>query len=399
MCDKLRLNQVLLNLLSNAVKYTPAGGIVSLRIVEKQSVDSGCANYEFHIKDTGIGMSREFVDHIFEPFERERNSTISGIQGTGLGMAITKNIVDMMNGNITIKSEQGVGTDVTVSFTFRIDSDIKLSPVIDELKNCRALVVDDDFNTCDSVSGMLQQIGMRPDWTLSGKEAVLRTKQAVSHNDNYSVYIIDWLLPDMNGIEVTRRIRKETGEDVPVIVLTAYDWSDIEEEAKEAGVTAFCEKPLFMSELSTCLRAVVSADLKEEKENNTERRIREGRILLTEDNPLNQEIAAAILSEAGFEVDIAENGRIAVDTISKVKAGYYRIVLMDIQMPVMNGYEAAKEIRKLKDKKKAAIPIIAMTANAFDEDKQEALDSGMNGHIAKPIDVDKLFGALDEILE
>ncbi len=203
----------------------------------------------------------------------------------------------------------------------------------------------------------------------------------------------------MNGIEVTRRIRKETGEDVPVIVLTAYDWSDIEEEAKEAGVTAFCEKPLFMSELSTCLRAVVSADLKEEKENNTERRIREGRILLTEDNPLNQEIAAAILSEAGFEVDIAENGRIAVDTISKVKAGYYRIVLMDIQMPVMNGYEAAKEIRKLKDKKKAAIPIIAMTANAFDEDKQEALDSGMNGHIAKPIDVDKLFGALDEILE
>ncbi len=399
LCDKLRLNQVLLNLLSNAVKYTPAGGIVSLRIVEKPGTVSGCANYEFHIKDTGIGMSKEFVDHIFEPFERERNSTISGIQGTGLGMAITKNIVDMMNGNITIKSEQGVGTDVTVSFTFRIDSDIKLSPVIDELKNCRALVVDDDFNTCDSVSGMLQQIGMRPDWTLSGKEAVLRTKQAVSHNDNYSVYIIDWLLPDMNGIEVTRRIRKETGEDVPVIVLTAYDWSDIEEEAKEAGVTAFCEKPLFMSELSTCLRAVVSSDLKEEKENKPERKIREGRILLTEDNPLNQEIAAAILSEAGFEVDIAENGSIAVDTISKAKAGYYRIVLMDIQMPVMNGYEAAKEIRKLKDKKKAAIPIIAMTANAFDEDKQEALDSGMNGHIAKPIDVDKLFGALDEILE
>ena len=227
----------------------------------------------------------------------------------------------------------------------------------------------------------------------------MRTKQAISHNDSYSVYIIDWLLPDMNGIEVTRRIRKETGEDVPVIVLTAYDWSDIEEEAKEAVVTAFCEKPLFMSELSSCLRSVVSADFKEEKECREEKTIRSGRILLTEDNPLNQEIAVAILSEAGFEVDVAENGRIAVDTVAKTEPGYYRVVLMDVQMPVMNGYDAAKEIRNLENKEKASIPIIAMTANAFDEDKQEALESGMNGHIAKPIDVEKLFGALDEILK
>lgn len=395
-CDKLRLNQVLLNLLSNAVKYTPAGGIISMRIVEKSGAPSGSANYEFRIKDTGIGMSKEFVEHIFEPFERERNSTISGIQGTGLGMAITKNIVDMMNGTIEVKSEQGVGTEVTVCFTFRIDPEKKLSPVIEELKNCRALVVDDDFNSCDSVSGMLQQMGMRADWTLSGKEAVLRTRQSVSRGDKYNVYIIDWLLPDMNGVEVTRRIRKETGEDVPVIVLTAYDWADIEEEAKEAGVTAFCAKPLFLSELSSCLRSVVNKEEKEKTEGQV-KKIRSGRILLTEDNPLNQEIAVAILTEAGFTVDVADNGKIAVDILSEVKEGYYSIVLMDIQMPVMNGYEAARSIRKLENKN-SGIPIIAMTANAFEEDKQEALKSGMNGHIAKPIDVEKLFKVLDDML-
>lgn len=397
-CDKLRLNQVLLNLLSNAVKYTSAGGFVSLRIIEKTGAPSGSGNYEFHIKDNGIGMSEEFVDHIFEPFERERNTTISGIQGTGLGMAITKNIVDMMEGTIDIKSRVGEGTEVTVGFTFRLNPEVKINPVIDELKNCRALVVDDDFNTCDSVSGMLAQMGMRADWTLSGKEAVLRTHQAVSRNDNYSVYIIDWLLPDMNGVEVTRRIRKETGDDVPVIVLTAYDWSDIEDEARAAGVTAFCAKPLFLSELSSCLRCVVSASEKSGGD-SVKSVVRSGNILLAEDNELNQEIATAILTEAGFTVEVANNGQIAVDKLKKAKAGHFRLVLMDIQMPVMNGYEAAREIRKIENKEIASIPIIAMTANAFEEDKNEALKSGMNGHIAKPVDVEKLFGVLDENLK
>ena len=399
-CDKLRLNQVLLNLLSNSVKYTPAGGIVSMRIIEKQGAPQGCGNYEFRIKDNGIGMSEEFVAHIFEPFERERNTTLSGIQGTGLGMAITKNIVDMMDGTIEVKSKVGEGTEVVVSFTFRLNPEVKTVPVIEELRNCRALVVDDDFNTCDSVSGMLCQIGMRADWTLSGKEAVLRTKQAIARDDNYSVYIIDWLLPDMNGIEVIRRIRKETGSNVPVIVLTAYDWSDIEEEAREAGVTAFCEKPLFMSELNSCLRSVVSiADEKKNSAEKTEKTVRTGRILLTEDNELNQEIAIAILTEAGFTVDVANNGQIALDILSKAEAGYYQLVLMDIQMPVMNGYEAATRIRQLNNKEISSIPIIAMTANAFEEDKREALRCGMNGHIAKPVDVDNLFSVLDEILK
>lgn len=398
-CDKLRLNQVLLNLLSNSVKYTGAGGIISMRVTEKPGAPEGYANYEFVVKDNGIGMSREFVDHIFEPFEREENSTISGIQGTGLGMAITKNIVDMMNGTIEVKSEQGVGTEFRAVFTFKLHITSKEPHTIAELKNCRALVVDDDFNTCDSVSYMLQQIGMRAEWTLYGKEAVLRTRQAMMRGDSYCVYIIDWLLPDMNGVEVTRRIRKETGDDVPVIVLTAYDWSDIEEEAKEAGVTAFCSKPLFLSELRSCLQSVINAEEKPEKEESPKSvRRHTGRILLAEDVELNQEIAEAILGDAGFTTEVAQNGQEAVEMMRKSQPGYYQLVLMDVQMPVMNGYEAAKAIRKLENGELASIPIIAMTANAFEEDKKEALACGMNGHIAKPIDIDVLFKTLDKVL-
>jgi len=398
-CDKLRLNQVLLNLLSNSVKYTTAGGIVSLRVTEKGGAPKGYANYEFTIKDTGIGMSEEFVLHIFEPFERERTTTSSGIEGAGLGMAITKNIVDMMNGTINVKSEKGVGTEFTVGFTFRLSPETKTYQEIPELKNCRALVVDDDFDTCDNVSFMLEQLGLRAEWTLSGKEAVLRTRQASTRGDSYSVYIIDWLLPDMNGIEVTRRIRKEMGEDVSVIVLTAYDWSEIESEAKEAGVTAFCSKPLFMSELSTCLNSVVNAEEMEETEDEFEiEDLPKGRILLAEDNELNQEIAVAILEEGGLEVEVAGNGQIAVEMLKKSEPGYYQLVLMDVKMPVMNGYEATKAVRKLENKELASIPIFAMTANAFEEDKREALNCGMNGHLAKPIDVKVLFDTLDKIL-
>lgn len=399
-CDKLRLNQVLLNLLSNSVKYTGAGGIVSMRITEKAGAPEGYANYEFCIKDNGIGMSKEFVDHIFEPFERERNSTISKIQGTGLGMAITKNIVDMMNGSIHVKSEQGVGSEFTLSFTFRLASSMKEPLAIPELKHCRALVVDDDFNTCDSVSYMLGQLGMRAEWTLSGKEAVLRTHQSVMRNIDYSVYIVDWLLPDMNGVEVARRIRKETGGKVPVIILTAYDWSDIEAEAKEAGVTAFCSKPLFLSELRTCLQSVMQPEATKEKKSEKEEIAvhHTGRLLLAEDVEMNQEIAVAILENAGFTVEIADNGQIALDMVTHSEPGYYQAVLMDVQMPVMDGYEATQKIRNLPNKELANIPIIAMTANAFTEDKEAALRSGMNGHISKPIDVHVLFETLDRIL-
>ncbi len=397
-CDKLRLNQVLLNLLSNAVKYTMTGGTISFRITEKAGAPEGFAYYEFHIRDTGIGMSEEFVAHIFEPFERERNSTISGIQGTGLGMAITKNIVDMMNGVIEVKSTLNVGTECKVSFMFRLNTEERKPVELLEFKNCHALVVDDDFNTCDSVSYLLQQIGMRAEWTLSGKEAVLRTRQALTRKDDYDVYIVDWLLPDVNGIEVVRRIRRETGGNVPVIVLTAYDWSDIEDEAREAGVSAFCSKPLFLSELRSCLNSLVNNYDSGKEYKRRAKRDHTERILLAEDNVLNQEIAVELLSEEGFQVEVADNGQMAVEMLEKSDPGYYQLVLMDVQMPVLDGYGAARKIRSFGNKELASIPIFAMTANAFEEDKQEALHNGMNGHIAKPIDVKKLISTLDRVL-
>ncbi len=398
LCDKLRLNQVLLNLLSNAMKFTKPGGIVSVRILQKGVIQDDRADYEFQVKDTGIGMSREFLEHVFEPFERERTSTVSGIQGTGLGMAITKNIVDMMGGSISVASEEGKGTVFTVSLRLRTCSGPVRQEIIPELKGLRALVADDDFNTCSSVTKMLSTIGMRPDWTTSGKEAVLRVKLAGEQNDEYAVYIIDWLMPDMNGIEVVRRIRGMIGEDTPIIILTAYDWADIEEEARKAGVTAFCSKPIFLSELREILEAPFAA--RESKEETDTGFSFEGKkLLLVEDNELNQEIALEILGHVGFVMDVADNGAAAVEKMRAAAPGQYDLILMDIQMPIMNGYEATRTIRALGTGDSADIPIVAMTADAFDEDRRSALEAGMNGHIAKPIDVPKLMELLRKILE
>ena len=399
LCDKLRLNQILLNLLSNARKFTMPGGIVSVRIIQKGTASDGRVSYEFQIKDTGIGMSDEFQRHIFEPFERERTSTVSGIQGTGLGMAITKNIVDMMGGTISVVSQEGKGTTFTVSLQLRTCRGPVRQEVIPELKGLRALVADDDFNSCSSVTKMLSTIGMRPDWTTSGKEAVLRVKLAEEQNDEYAVFIVDWLIPDMNGIEVVRRIRGIIGEEKPIIILTAYDWSDIEEEAREAGVTAFCSKPIFLSELREILESPFTAQSAEKRVSEEEPSFAGKKIFLVEDNELNQEIAVEILQEAGFVMDVADDGAAAVEKLKAAEPGQYDVVLMDIQMPIMNGYEATKQIRALDSPWLADLPIIAMTANAFEEDKKAALDAGMNGHIAKPIDVPGLLALLREILK
>ncbi len=397
MCDKLRLKQILLNLISNAIKFTKAGGMLSIRIIEKTGAPEGYASYEFRVKDSGIGMSKSFQEHIFEAFTREHNSTISGIQGTGLGMAITKNIVDMMGGTITVNSDVGKGTEFIVCLQFKT-CEIVRNEKIPKLVGLHALVADDDFDTCASVSKMLSDIGMRAEWTVSGKEAILRTKLAIENNDEFSAYIIDWMMPDMNGIETVRQIRRIIGNnDKPIIVLTAYDWTDIEEEAREAGVTAFCSKPLFMSELREALTQPFKPV---EKKQPAEISVFKGKkILLAEDNALNREIATAILEEAGFSVDTANNGADALEKMKNAEADRYDIILMDIQMPVMDGYEAALQIRGLDDKKKSAVPIYAMTANAFEEDKQKALDSGMNGHIAKPIDIEKMMKILEEALK
>ena len=395
-CDKTRLNQVLLNLLSNAIKFTPAGGTVSVRLRQFPSTQKDCAQYEIRVKDNGIGMSQEFAQKIFDPFERERTSTVSKIQGTGLGMAISKNIVNMMGGTIEIKTQKNKGTEFIIRLMFRIQSEQHRVEKITELEGLKALVVDDDFNTCDSVTKMLVKVGMRSEWTLSGKEAVLRAKQSIELGDAFHAYIIDWRLPDMNGIEVTRQIRS-LGDDTPIIILTAYDWSEIEVEAKAAGVTAFCAKPMFMSDL----RETLMTALGQKKEQNNDDVLPEAdfnfknkHILLVEDNELNSEIATEILTEYGFIVDTAENGAEALEKVSTSKPGTYDLVLMDVQMPIMNGYEATKRIRKLKDPAIANISILAMTANAFDEDRKKALESGMDGFLSKPIVIEELVQAL-----
>ncbi len=399
-CDKLRLNQILLNLVSNAVKFTKPGGMLSIRVIEKDDAPKGYASYMFRVKDSGIGMSSEFQEHIFEAFTREQSSTVSGIQGTGLGMAITKNIVDMMGGTISVESEIGKGTEFTVCLQFRISENSARCDYIPELAGLHALVADDDFNTCASVTRMLGKIGMRAEWTTSGKEAIIRTQLAIENNDEFSAYIIDWIMPDMNGIETVRRIRAIIGDSKPIIIMTAYDWTDIEEEALAAGVTAFCSKPLFMSEL----REALLRPIEEEKTEGRPAEIQDEafigkKILLVEDNELNQEIAATILEEQGFSVELAEDGTVAVEKIETADADHYDIILMDIQMPKMDGYEATRRIRALEDKAKANIPIYAMTANAFEEDRQKTLDAGLNGHIAKPINIANLMAVLKGALK
>ena len=397
--DPLRLNQILLNILSNAIKFTPTGGMISIRIAQKNGAPKGCVCYEFRIKDNGIGMSEEFQKHIFEEFSREESSTVSGIQGTGLGMSITKNIVDLMGGTIALTSEPGKGSEFIVTLCFTRSGQKAEPKQLPQLEGLRALVADDDTNTCLNVSTMLSKIGMRPEWTISGKEAVIRTKYAVEQGDEFSVYIIDWLIPDMNGIEIVRQIRKVIGNRCPIIILTAYDWADIEDEARAAGVTAFCEKPLFLSELRRVLAEPFRAEPASEPAQPTAADLKGKKLLLVEDNELNREIALEILKEAGFVVDTAEDGAVAVQKIKQAAPGQYDLILMDIQMPNLDGYEATRQIRALPDAEKASIPIFAMTANAFEEDRQNALAAGMNGHIAKPLDVPHLLRVLADALK
>ncbi len=406
-CDKLRLNQILLNLTSNAIKFTPVGGTVALRVTQKSSSSEGYGLYEFKVSDTGIGMSPEFMRTVFDPFTREQSSTVSGIQGTGLGMAITKNIVDMMGGTIGVESEHGKGTTFTVTLEFRFSAAHREISPIAELKGFRGLVIDDDMVCCQSVSKMLRQIGMRAEWALSGREAIARAAEAVELSDPFEVYIVDWSMPELSGIETVREIRKTAGADSPIILMSAYDWSDIEAEARRAGVTGFISKPLFASDLHhTLKRSLGQPAAPAEPEVSLQASSLASadsfagrRILLAEDNELNREIAEELLKESGFTVACAENGQMACDMLCESQPGYYDLILMDIQMPVMDGYAATRAIRSMEDPAYANIPIIAMTANAFEEDREQALAAGMNGHLAKPIEPDRMMSLFRELFD
>lgn len=396
--DTLRINQILLNITSNAMKFTPPGGTIKIKILELPPRHTDYGTYQFTISDTGIGMPKDFLQKIFDPFERVSTSTNSKIEGTGLGMAITKSIVDMMNGQITVDSELGVGTTFEVTLHLKMQNNVENQFDFSALHELRSLVVDDDQDVCENTSRMLEEIGMKSDWVLTGREAVAKTALAHQINQDYHTVIIDWKMPEMDGLETTRRIRKIVGDDIPIIILTAYDWTEIEEEAKEAGVNAFLAKPLFKSHLyhvinnMICNEQSVSEQIALNKNNTISF---SGRVLLVEDNTINMEIAQEFIQICGGTVDIAWDGTEAVQTFANTPNGYYSVILMDIQMPQMNGYEATRMIRQLEQAQgRVHTPIIAMSANAFVKDIDEAYVAGIDAYITKPVSIEVLHKIL-----
>ena len=397
--DSLRIQQVFVNLMSNAVKYTPDGGNITLTIKEKPNGFSELGCYEFSIEDNGIGMTPEFQKIMFEPFSRADDHRTTKVQGTGLGMAIARNIVNLMNGDIQVESAPNKGTKITVTVYLKLQKNEKEQEK--ELLDLPVLVVDDDKTCCESTVATLQEIGIAGEWVLTGKEAVERCYARHETNSDYFAVILDWKMPEMDGIATARKIRERVGEDVTIIILTSFDFSEIEEEARAAGVNAFMAKPLFRSRLTATLRQFTSGKKEENARNYLEDFAKENyagkRILLVEDNELNREIATEIIGMTGVTIDSAENGKIAVEKVMEAPEKWYDLIFMDIQMPIMNGYEATAAIRALAGSR-GKVPIIAMTANAFAEDVQLAKNTGMNEHIAKPLDLNKLNDVLKQWL-
>ena len=395
--DALRLNQILLNLLSNALKFTPDGGSISVDVTETQSVLKNHAHFTFRVSDTGIGMKPEFIEHIFDSFTREKNDFINQIEGTGLGMAITKMIVDMMNGSISVQSIPEKGSVFIVDLDLLLPEDNSQETL--NLPSLRILVADDDFDTCRSADDFLHDLGMDADVTDSGKAAVEKAVNAHENGEDYSLVLLDWKMPDLNGLDAAQAIRSLIGNDVPIIIISAYDWTSIEKQAIEAGVNGFIQKPFFRSTLYHCIKQYVLNEKASSEETGDEINLSERRILLAEDNEINRLIACELLSGCGAQVDVAENGLICTELFEQSPAGYYDLILMDIQMPVMNGYEAAKRIRDSRHPDADSIPIFAMTADAFAEDIELAKKVGMNSHLAKPLDIPAMMREIKKYLK
>ena len=397
--DSLRIQQIFVNLMSNAVKYTPDGGNITLTIKEKPNGFSELGCYEFSIEDNGIGMTPEFQKIMFDPFSRADDHRTTKVQGTGLGMAIARNIVNLMNGDIQVESAPNKGTKITVTVYLKLQENEKEQEK--ELLDLPVLVVDDDKTCCESTVATLQEIGIAGEWVLTGREAVERCAARHKTGRDYFAVILDWKMPEMDGIATARKIREQVGEDVTIIILTSFDFSEIEEEARAAGVNAFMAKPLFRSRLTATLRQFTSGKKEKNARNYLEDFAKENyagkRILLVEDNELNREITTEIIGMTGVTIDCAENGKVAVEKVMEAPEKWYDLIFIDIQMPIMNGYEATAAIRSLAGSRDK-VPIIAMTANAFAEDVQLAKNTGMNEHIAKPLDLNKLNDVLKQWL-
>lgn len=397
--DPVRVTRIATNLISNAIKYTNPGGSISLELREKESMIQGYGCYELVVRDNGIGMSSEFMERIFEPFEREESVRLSRIQGTGLGLSIVKNMVELMMGSISVESEKDKGTTFRVIVNLRLDE--KDSDEVSRLAGLPVLVVDDDIDSCKTVTEILCNIGMDGEWTDNGIQAVEMVAERHKNKKDYLAVLLDWKMPDIDGVETARRIRTEVDSNVPIIILTAYEWGTIESEAREAGVDSFLSKPIYKSKLLQKMAEVKDGrmDAVGDSACPAGREVYAGkRVLLAEDNELNKEIAVEILRMMGITVDWVNNGAEAVERFAKTEPGTYDLILMDIQMPKMNGYEATRAIRSMEHPGGKYIPIVAMTADAFKKDEQRAKEAGMDGHLSKPISIDRLKQILKRFL-
>lgn len=401
LCDALRLRQVFINILSNAIKFTPDKGKITFIIEESPLESEETAHFRFTCRDTGIGIRPEFIGQLFDAFTRERDSRVDKVEGSGLGMAISKKIVDMLNGTITVDSIPGKGTTFTIDLPLQIDTTQGTKPYDDALlQSLKVLIVDDDIPSCEYILQMLDKMGVEAQYANTSNEAVDKVKRAFLANQEYDIVILDWRMPDRDGVETARLIRKNTRKDLPILIISAYDWNDVEDEALTAGINSFLTKPIFQSTLYHGLKECVLKQSLPDKDNERPGFVDfEGKkFLLVEDNELNREIAIELLSSVGASIEYACNGAEALESFKRCPERFFDLILMDIQMPVMNGYEATREIRKLPRQDSLDIPILAMTADVFAEDIKAAFEAGMNGHLAKPLDIKTMFSEINKFI-